>query len=98
MLKNHHKIAKKYMELKVINRYHKSLTNELDCFLFNVTSFLCLSGFELIKKSFYESLTLILILNDDESIVFHSTQNDGAISVILKIKMIVVRVTFQLQK
>ena len=35
-------------------------------------------------KSYYVSLTLIPILNDDGSIVFHTFQNDGLISIILK--------------
>ena len=36
------------MELKVINQHYKPLKNEMDYFLFNATSFLCLSGYELI--------------------------------------------------
>ena len=48
ILKNEHEIAKQYMELKIINQNYKSLTNEMDLFLFITSSFLCLLGYEFI--------------------------------------------------
>ena len=98
MLKNHHETAKYYMELKVINKYYKALTNKMDSFLLNTTSFFWISGYALIYKRYYVSLTLIPILNDDGIMGFHSSQNDEVISVIFKNQNDIVRVTFQLQK
>ena len=40
MLKNNHEIAQQYMELQVINQDFKAMRNEIECFLFNVSSFL----------------------------------------------------------
>ena len=73
MLKNYYETAKYYMELKVINKHYKALTNEMDSFLLNTTSFLCISGYALIYKRYYASLTLIPILNDDGIKAFHSS-------------------------
>lgn len=46
-------------------------------FLFDTTIFLCLSGYELIQKNYHASLTVIPLLNDDESIVFYSSHKEG---------------------
>ena len=72
------------MELKVINPNYKSLTNEMDCFCLTL-QFFFLSGYELIAKSYHVSLTVIPILNDDESVVLRSSQNDEVIFVILRV-------------
>ena len=72
------------MELKVINQNYKSLTNEMDYFLFNASLFFK-SGYELIAKSYHVSLTVIPILNDDGSVVLRSSQNDEVIFVILRV-------------
>ena len=58
MHKDNHETAQQYMKLQVIHQNYKALTNEMDCFLFNTSSFLCLSGCELIKKSYHVSLTI----------------------------------------
>ena len=58
ILRNNHELAQQYMKLQVIHQNYKALTNEMDCFLFNTSSFLCLSGCELIKKSYHVSLTI----------------------------------------
>ena len=50
MLKNNHEIAQQYMELQVINQDLKAMRNQMEYFLFNASSFLCLKGYELIKK------------------------------------------------
>ena len=65
----------------------------MDLFLFNASSFLCLSGCDFIKKNYHVSLAVISILNDDGSIVFHSSHNDGFL-LFLKIKLTIVRVTY----
>ena len=59
MLKNNHEIAQQYMELQVINQDFKAKKNSMEFFLFNASSFLCLKGYELIKKCYYASLTVI---------------------------------------
>ena len=56
MLKNQRLIGKQYMELKVINQNHKLLTNEIDNFLCNASTFLCLSGYALIKENYLVSV------------------------------------------
>ena len=61
MLKNQRLIGKQYMELKVINQNHKLLTNEIDNFLCNASTFLCLSGYTLIKKNY---LVSVMFLNN----------------------------------
>ena len=63
MLKNNHEIAQQYMELQVINQDFKAMINQMECFLFNASSFLCLKGYERIKKCYYASLTIIFIEN-----------------------------------
>ena len=67
MLKNNHEIAQQYMELQVINQNFKAMRNQMECFLFNASSFLCLKGYELIKKCYYASLTVIFNQNLDGS-------------------------------
>ena len=42
MLKNDHETAEQHMELQVINQGFKAMKNEMECFLFNASSFLCL--------------------------------------------------------
>ena len=46
-----------------------------------------------LKKNYHVSLAVISILNDDGSIVFHSSHNDGFL-LFLKIKLTIVRVTY----
>ena len=46
------------------------MRNQMECFLFNASSFLCLKGYELIKKCYYASLTVICIQNLDGSYSF----------------------------
>ena len=45
MLKNNHEIAQQYMELQVINQDFKAMRNQMECFLFNASYFLCLKGY-----------------------------------------------------
>ena len=82
MLKNDHEIAQQYMELQFINQNFKAMRNEMECYLFNTSSFLCLKGYELIKKCYYASLTVIFIENldgsysfPDDSIILKNRQN-----------------------
>ena len=70
MLKNNHEIAQQYMELQVINQDFKAMRNEMEFFLFNASSFLCLKGYGLIKKCYHVSLTVIFIENSDGSFYF----------------------------
>ena len=82
ILKNNHEIAEQYMELQVINQDFKAMRNQMECFLFNASSFLCLKGYELIKKCYYASLTVIFIQKldgrysfPDDSITLKNKQN-----------------------
>ena len=52
MLENNHEIAQQYMELQVINQDFKAMRNKMECFLFHASSFLCLNGYEFIKKCY----------------------------------------------
>ena len=70
MLKNNHEITQQYMELQVINQDFKAMGNAMECFLFNISSFLCLKRYELIKKCYHDSLTVIYIENSDGSFDF----------------------------
>ena len=70
MLKNDHEIAQQYMELQFINQNFKAMRNEMECYLFNTSSFLCLKGYELIKKCYHASLTVVYIENSDDSFDF----------------------------
>ena len=70
MLKNNHEIAQQYMKLQVINQDFKAMENEIECYLFNASSFICLKGYELIKKCYRASLTVIYIENSDGSFYF----------------------------
>ena len=47
------------------------MRNEMECFLFNDSSYLCLKGYELIKKCYHASLTVIYIKNSYGSFDFH---------------------------
>ena len=47
------------------------MRNEMEYFLFNTSSFLCLKGYELIKKCYHASLTVIYIKNSYGSFDFH---------------------------
>ena len=82
MLKNNHEIAQQYMKLQVINQDFKAMRNQMECFLFKASSFLCLKGYALIKKCYYASLTVIFIENldgsysfPDDSIILKNKQN-----------------------
>ena len=46
------------------------MRNSMECFLFNASSFLCLKGYELIKKCYYASLAVIFNQNLDGSYSF----------------------------
>ena len=70
MLKNNHEIAQRCMELQVINQDFKAMRSEMECFLFNISSFICFKGYELIKKFYHTSLTVIYIENSDGSFYF----------------------------
>ena len=59
MLKNNHKVACQYIKLQVIQQDFNINKNEMECFLLNASKHLCLSGYELIKKCYLASLTII---------------------------------------
>ena len=46
------------------------MRNEMEYFLFNASSFLCLKGCELIKKCYHALLTVIYIENSDGNFYF----------------------------
>ena len=46
------------------------MRNEMEYFLFNASSILCLKGYELIKKCYHAALTVIYIENSDGSFYF----------------------------
>ena len=79
------------MELQVINQDFKTMRNQMECFLFNVSSSLCLKGHELIKKCYYASLTVIYIENLDGSFYFPDH------SIVLKKDNFFAHVIYQLQ-
>ena len=47
------------------------MRNEMKCFLFNDSSYLCLKGYALMKKCYHASLSVIYIKNSDGSFDFH---------------------------
>ena len=67
MLKNNHEISHQYMEFQVINQDFKAMRNERECLLFNVSSFYLCKGYEVIKKYYHASFTVIYIENSDSS-------------------------------
>ena len=70
MLKINHEIAQEYIKLQVINKDFKAMRNEMEMFLFNASCYLCLKGYELVKKCYHVSLTVIYIENSDGSFDF----------------------------
>ena len=70
MLKHNQEIAQQYMELQIIDQDFKAMRNEMECFWFNISSFLCLKGYELIRKCYHALLTVIYIENSHGSFNF----------------------------
>ena len=85
MLSNNHEIARQYIELQVIQQDYKSKRNEMEFFLSNASNHLCLSGYELIKKCYLASLTVISKVNCVGYFVFSDSKIDGE-SIVLKNK------------
>ena len=77
MLKNNYEVACQYIKLQVIQQDFKLNKNKMKYFLFNASNHLCLSGYELIKKCYLVSMTVIYNENSVGYFVFPNLKIDG---------------------
>ena len=74
MMKNHHIICSEYLQLKVIHQNHSPKGCQSNLFLFEVSHYLCLEGYYLIKKCYDNANTIKHTTNPDSTVSFFNLE------------------------
>ena len=73
---NHELICHEYLQMNIINQSHSPQGTHSNTFLFQASYFLCVKGFNIIKKSYINSQKISYVMNSDGTISFFNLEND----------------------
>ena len=76
MLTNHELICHEYLQMNIIKQSHSLQGTHSNTFLFQASYFLCVKGFNIIKKSYINSQNVIYKNNSDGTISFYNLENN----------------------
>ena len=76
MFTNHELICHEYLQMNVIHQSHSPQGNHTNSFLYQASYFLCVKGFNIIKKSYINSQKISYVMNSDGTISFFNLEND----------------------